>query len=382
MNIATILFTYNRSEHTNKVINALRQSIVLPQKLYIFQDGLKVEKHYKEWKKVKELIKKVNFCPTEIQISEINKGVAKSIVSGISYVLERHDAVIVIEDDCIPTENFISFMEQCFEKYKDNKQIYSVSGYSFPVNLKKDIYDIYACGRISSWGWGTWKDRWKEFKFDNDILKRIKSNENKSRTLAIWGSDCEQMLIENIAGKIDAWDVYWAFHVFENNGICINPYKSLIQNIGFDGSGIHCGINKQFHVEISKDRNSVFILPENLEIFQSTEKAFMSLFGNYTAFNTKNISKENIIIYGLGNFFYRYEQQINEAYCIVAFIDKRKEGWFAGKRIITINDIEQFVYNKIIIMIENIEECTYVAKELINKKIKAEQIVLGYDIYK
>ena len=86
MNIATILFTYNRSIHTAKVLEALEQNTILPQKLYIFQDGLKSEEYRDEWEKVNALIRKVDFCPVEIKISKENKGLAESIVSGIDYV--------------------------------------------------------------------------------------------------------------------------------------------------------------------------------------------------------------------------------------------------------------------------------------------------------
>ena len=50
MNIATILFTYNRPKHTKQVLDALSRSTVLPNKLYIFQDGPKITTDKKEWK--------------------------------------------------------------------------------------------------------------------------------------------------------------------------------------------------------------------------------------------------------------------------------------------------------------------------------------------
>ena len=103
MKIATILFTYNRSWHTDKVLKALCQNYVLPEKLFIFQDGIKRKEHEKEWKKVNLLINNVDFCPVEIIVSKENKGLAKSILSGIKYVFQNYDSIIVLEDDCVPT---------------------------------------------------------------------------------------------------------------------------------------------------------------------------------------------------------------------------------------------------------------------------------------
>ena len=381
MNIAAILFTYNRSMHTAKVIQALSKNTILPAKLYIFQDGLKKEEHRAEWEKVNQLNQKIDFCPTELHVSDKNCGVAATIVSGINFVMKRHDAVIVIEDDCLPAPCFIDFMEQCLIKYKDSQLVYSISGYKWPIDIEKDSYDVYGCGRTSSWGWGTWKDRWENFSFDNDIIKRLKKDENKSRILATWGDDCEKMLLDNVAGRIDAWDIYWTLHVFENNGICINPYEALIQNIGLDGSGVHCGEDERFWVELSKERKHEFNLPQNINILPTTKIAFAALFGNYTAVKEEEKSKENVIVYGLGNFFKQNEKEINKKYYIKAFVDRRRQGWYAGKKLIGIEEIEKYSYDKIIIMVQNIQDCMAVAKELMCRKVLKEQIIIGHGIY-
>ncbi len=381
MDIATVLFTYNRSRHTGKVLEALSQNTVLPEKLYIFQDGLKKEEHRMEWERVNELIHQVDFCPTQLRVLDQNIGVAKSVVSGINYVLEKHDAVIVIEDDCMPAASFMAFMKQCLEKYGENRQVYSISGYTWPMNMKKDQYDIYGCGRTSSWGWGTWKERWAEYSFDNDILKRLKNDEMMSLALATWGNDCEQMLLETVSGTLDAWDIYWTLHVFEKNGICINPYEPLIKNIGLDGSGVHCGVDKQFWVELSKEVKSEFNLPDKIEMLQTTKEAFANVYGSHTAVNDGETTKENVIIYGLGKFFDQYEKEINEKYFIRAFSDRRKKGWYAGKKIISLSEMKDYSFDKVIVMVQNIHQCFQVSRELLAQGVNADQIILGHSLY-
>ncbi len=381
MDIATVLFTYNRSQHTGKVLDALSKNTVLPEKLYIFQDGLKREEHRVEWEKVNDLIHKVDFCPTQLWVRDQNIGVAASVVSGINYVLENHDAVIVIEDDCVPAVSFERFMVQCMEKYMDNKQVWCVGGCADPVELKKDRYDVYGCGRTSSSGWGTWKDRWEKFSFDYNVLKRLRGDKNGSRVLATWGNDCEEMLLNDVAGRSDAWDIYWTLLVFENAGICVLPYESLIQNIGFDGSGVHSGTSDKYDVNVSDEIVSEFVLPAQIELLQTTKEAYVDLYGSYTAINLEAASKENVIIYGLGRFFRQFEKDINERYYINAFIDRRQNGWYAGKKIIGLNEIAQYGYSKIVIMVQNIQESIRVIRELLDKGVDAGQIVLGHELY-
>ncbi len=382
MKIATLLFTYNRSWHTEQVITALKHNTVLPQKLFVFQDGPKIDEDITEWDKVNRLIKNIDWCDTEIVVSEYNKGLAASIIAGVAYALEKYDAVIVLEDDCVPTICFLEFMQQCFIKYRDHKQIYSVSGYAYPVSLKQAEQDIYGCGRISSWGWGTWKDRWEYFEKDYELVKKLKQERETSRDLAIWGSGLESMLVDNIRGECDSWAVFWALNVIAKRGICINPYQSLIANIGNDGSGVHCGKTHAWDVQMESEARENFRLPDEVTILNDTIKAFTPLFGSYTAINCEESAREKVLVYGLGNFYLRNEQKICAEYYVKAFIDRRKHGWFAGKRIIKKDKIEQYTYDRILIMIQDDKDSLEVEKQLITERIDPAKILIGKELYR
>lgn len=380
INIGIIVFAYNRSRHITEVLEGLRKNQGV-EKLYVYQDGLKCEKHFIEWEKTSRVITEIDWCEVIYRRQEYNKGLAKSIIDGVTEVFEENDAVIVLEDDCVPTANFIHFMRQCFEKFRNDKRVYSVSGYNWPINLKRDKYDIYGCGRISSWGWGTWKDRWDCYHIDNNILKHMKKDADSSRALSAWGSDLETTLLANISGQADSWAVYWALHVIDKRGICINPYESFIQNIGMDGTGVHCGISNRFQVELEKGEKTEFVLPQRLEVLQTTEMAFASLYGSYTAVNATKENAPDVLVYGLGNFFTQYEREINSVYRIRAFIDQRKKGWYAGKAIININEIPEYTYDKIIIMVADIQEILNIIKKLIKRDVCTEKLLLGHMFY-
>ena len=380
MDIGIIVFAYNRSRHLKKTLDGLRENEGI-SRLYIFQDGLKCEDHRNGWELTQQVIKDVDWCEVVYRLSSYNKGLADSIVNGINTVFEDNDAVVVLEDDCVPLANYIEFMRQCFEKYQNDKRVFCISGYSWPIDLPENEYDAYGCGRVSSWGWGTWKDRWMQYCIDNDILVRLKENKEKSRYLAAWGSDCEQMLLDRIAGKNNSWAVYWALLVIENRGICINPYKSLIRNIGMDGTGVHCGKTDRYESELDSGMKIDFNLPNDPDILHTTEYAFAGLHGSYTASSVKDKSKEDVLVYGLGNFFYNYEKEINKNYNVIAFIDRWKKNWHAGRKILKLSDANQYEYDKIIIMVQNIQECIKIVKDMINNGIGHRSILLGHGKY-
>nr|WP_304955619.1 glycosyltransferase [uncultured Acetatifactor sp.] len=383
MKIATLLFTYNRSRHTGQVIESLKNNTVLPEKLIVFQDGVKQNEDAEEWQKVNSLVHEIDWCEKEVIVSGYNKGLAESIVSGIEYAFRENDAVIVLEDDCVAAPNFIRFMTQCFERYETEKRVFSVSGYSWPIELGDAESDIYFCGRTSSWGWGTWRDRWCQYEKDYSLYKKLKMDRESSERLATWGNDIEQTVIGNVTGMTDSWGLLWVMKAIEKNALCINPYKSLIRNIGMDGSGVHCGITDSYDVEQDNLVKDSYKLVDKIELTEEVKKAFAGLFGSYTAVTSYSEDKEKIIVYGLGNFFISNEKSINENYFIECFIDNSKTGYYAGKRIFKAKEIGKISdISKILIMIQDINECMKVCRELVSKyRVAIEKIELGCQYY-
>lgn len=383
MKVATLLFTCNRYKHTKQVLDALSKNSILPQKLYVFQDGFREGTDKEEWNKVNCLIQEIDWCDKEVMVSEYNKGLADSIVSGINYAFVEYDAVIVLEDDCVPMPGFMRFMNQCFETYEGEKNIYSVSGYAWPINLKSTAYDAYYCGRISSWGWGTWKDRWEKYAQDYEVIRRLKRSEAGSRQLALWGCDLPGMLGGRVKGENDSWAVFWALNVIENQGLCINPYISLINNIGCDGSGIHCGVSEKFEVLLDESEGREYRLPTDYVEIQENERAFTELWGCYSALkNAPSENKEKILVYGVGNFFFSHERKINEQYEIVAFIDQHKWGYYAGKKILKAGQISGYQYDRIYIAVKSLQESLKISEMLCERyAISSDRILIGTQDY-
>lgn len=282
MKIGTILFTYNRSNHTKQVLDALSKNSVLPEKLYIFQDGMKKSTNADEWNRVGEVIQDVNWCDTEIHISNENKGLSKSITFGLDYVLSECDAAIILEDDCVPDKQFMSFMVAALEKYEGVDKVYSVSGYAWDIMLPKDENDAYFNGRVCSLGWGTWKERWSQYEEDYNILERIKNNKDASSRLAIWGQDLESMLVNRLVGVNNSWAVFWALKVIEKDGYCLSSHRQFIHNIGFDGSGENSGFAQDRYQRPQGKFHEMFSFPDIIQSTQECEEEFQFLFaGKY-----------------------------------------------------------------------------------------------------
>ena len=199
MNLAPIVvFAFNRPDLLNTCLDALsKNDEAKDSDLSIFVDGAR---EYKEGENKKvaatiEIAKKAKgFRTLEVHISKKNKGLGTSIISGVSKIIEQYGEAIVIEDDLVVMPNFLSFMNQGLEKYRDYPEIFSVCGYSNKVKIPpKYTFDAYICPRSSSWTWATWKNRWDNVDWElNDwnAVVRNKSTFNK------WGgSDCLILMV-------------------------------------------------------------------------------------------------------------------------------------------------------------------------------------------
>jgi len=380
--IGTLLFTYNRPHHTKQVIKALAKNTILPDKLYVFQDGLKQKEHRKDWQEVKNIIRQINFCNTEIIEASNNNGLAKSVVDGINYVFQSNESIIVLEDDCVPAPSFMNFMYQALEKYQDIRKVYNINGYGEKMEIRKNKYDAYFLGRASSWGWGTWKDRWLKYSQDNEILNRLMADAHSSLKLSRWGRDLPDMMEDRINGRNDSWAVYWALIVIENNGLCLRPYESLVKNIGFDASGVHCGSYKPYDDCINDTYIEKFKLPDEISISEDVIQAFANLYGSSLGTNDIQSGKDKVIVYGVGSFFHQYENHLEKNYNVIALCDKIKSGYYAGIEIITPDKLKNYKTYKIIIMIKDIIQAQSVLKQMrIECDIPLQNIILGTDLY-
>lgn len=237
-----VLFVYNRPDHTRQTIQALQSNTLASfSDLYIYSDAAKNENAAEAVSQVREIINTLDgFNTVTIIEREENWGLAKSIIDGVTHIVNSYGRIIVLEDDLLCSPNFLNYMNDILEKYKGNTNVYSASGYSFS-NDYEGIDNTYFLAFTSSWSWCTWKEKWAIFNNNPDILQQCLNTKDKEYVFdydnSYKFSNIAQHQLEN---KIDSWAIYWYASVFLKGGLTLYPAKSLVSNIGFDGSGTHC----------------------------------------------------------------------------------------------------------------------------------------------
>ena len=265
-----VLFAYNRPWHAEKTLNALMQNELASESvLYIYCDGAKEDATKEQKEKIKqvgEVVRKKRWCK-EVHIveAEQNKGLADSIIGGVTEVLNKHGKVIVLEDDLVTSPYFLKYMNDALSFYENRQSVFSISANRPPYNflqIPKDYkYDVFVSLRSYSTGWATWKNCWQQVDWSLSYLDGFLNDAAQIQAFNRGGEDMTKMLLMQRDKKIDSWAIRFSFAHFRNHAIAILPCVSYVDNVGFDGTGIHSGNDsRNFRNDISlAKKNPVFV---------------------------------------------------------------------------------------------------------------------------
>jgi hypothetical protein len=258
------LFVYNRPEHTRRTIKFLQQNLLAEEsRLYIFSDAAKNPNNLSLVEEVREIIHSVEgFKHVELIERKSNLGLANSIIDGVSRLVKDYGKVIVFEDDLISSMYTLQYFNDALNRYQDEEKVMHIGAYMYPLK-EENLPETFFYRAATSWGWATWDRAWKNFEPDIDLIISRFDHEKKHRfsidgTMNFW-----KQIQEFKSGKNNSWAIRWYASIFLKGGLTLNPSKSLIDNIGHDGTGIHSGMNDIYHVIINPQPIQSF--PEKIE---------------------------------------------------------------------------------------------------------------------
>ena len=236
------LFVYNRPFHLRQVVDSLlKNAEASATDLYIFSDAAKNPEAASDVETVRDYIRGVvGFRSLCIVEQKHNLGLAASIISGVSKICRSVGRVIVLEDDLVVAPYFLKFMNEGLTRYAEDVRVGSILGYSLPLPIS--LPETYFVRGADCYGWATWERAWKLFETDGSKLLDALILGKQSEVLDMNGAlDFTQMLKDQIAKKNDSWAIRWHVSMFLRGMLTLTPNKSLVINIGADGSGTNFG---------------------------------------------------------------------------------------------------------------------------------------------
>ena len=227
-----VIFAFNRPSSLQRMIDSLKQNPLYDEsEKFIYIDGARSEE---EQDKVNEVIAIARAVTPNVSISSVNKGLGKSIITGVSEVIEKYGKAIVLEDDLVFTPNFLSYMNQALDFYEKDDRIISICGYGLKIKRPKGYCgDVYLLGRSSSWGWATWRDRWSQIDWDIQDWAEFSIDRNRQKAFNKNGSDMFAMLKDYMEGRNRSWAIRFCYNQFKLGKYSICPFFSKVNNEGF-----------------------------------------------------------------------------------------------------------------------------------------------------
>ncbi len=320
MNLAPIiLFVYNRPWHTEKTLEALMENSLADQStLYIYCDGPKAvasEEDLKNIKEVRILIRKKNWCKELVIIErDKNLGLAANIISGVTEVINKHGKIIVLEDDIVTSSGFLKYMNDALFFYEKEEKMMHISGYMFPHENKLPetfFYNVPLC-----WGWATWERSWKYFNNDSHALWSALQTKNLILELDKFGNDyLSSQLAHNISGRLKTWFIKWHASVLLKEGYTLYPSVSLVDNIGFDNSGVHNGETTLFKNEVLAKHILVrdIEMAENKEVIRVVRSFYQQIIVPETSIEPQNLKLKRKLKKKLKSLFYRFFPELRKS---------------------------------------------------------------------
>lgn len=292
-----IIFVYNRPWHTNQTLESLiRNDLASESILYIYADGAKIDASENDLfniSEVRKILSLKNWCKVvHIIESKINKGLANSIIEGVTKIVNEHGKVIVLEDDIITSTGFLKYLNDALSFYANEEKVMHISGFMYPHGkaLPETLFfNVPLC-----WGWATWKRAWEFFIEDTDTLIKYVDSAKKWEVLNKFGDDhLGSQLKENKSGRLKTWFIKWHVSVMMQNGYTLYPGSSLVNNIGFDNTGVHNVATDKFEQKTLKNEVNVskILIEENAEAAQLVE----NFYSNFTDHTIDKIKKEHFL---------------------------------------------------------------------------------------
>jgi len=270
------LSVYSRLDHLKETVLALAENdLAEKSELYIFSDAPR-EGDERKVTQVREYLRSIRgFRRVEIIERKENSRIRNNR-DGLAFLLDSFHKVIWLEEDIVTAPGFLTFMNSALDYYSDSEEVISVSGYSPPIFIPEDYHRQFICsGRANVWGVGFWKDKFDliQMKYSQKDAEAMLNNKELFRKLKNCGEDLPAMARREISGEIDALDIKLMTQQALNGWISITPVKSLVQNIGTDGSGVNCGVSDKFYIENLWNKKKDFCFSSDLSVDQKIAKS-------------------------------------------------------------------------------------------------------------
>jgi len=228
MTIPIILFAYSRPDCLRHTLECLKSNRV--PLIYAYSDGPRRPDDAVGVAHVRQMLHEINWCEVVLCERGTNLGLGLSVRTGVSEVLNKHEAVIVYEDDLICVPGTYAYLCAALENYADDPRVMSVTGWTHPLITPSDVGEQpYFDGRAECLVWGTWARAWQGMEHDARTMMRL----CKTRSIDIYRYGADLVGMAEVELQRNIWAVRFLYSHILNRGLCLRPPWSMVEHIGY-----------------------------------------------------------------------------------------------------------------------------------------------------
>lgn len=276
-----VLFvTFVRPDYARQTWEGIKAT--KPKTLYFYSNKGRAEKEgeVERNNEIRSYINEIDWdCDLHIFFREECVNVYDSLRGAIDWLFDNEERGIILEEDCVPTKAFFSFVDQMIEKFKEDKRVWCISGDNI-IKQNPSGYDYMFSHLHAMYGWASWRDRWRMVNWDHLYIKEtidehiyyrlFKSKEQaKAKEKAL--SNMEDMLY-----RTKCWDYIFGLCMDQYHALTVQPKEHLVKNIGVTGQHHTKAKVSQYNCEPNPSAEEYVIAKEPPFVFADFEHDYLT----------------------------------------------------------------------------------------------------------
>ena len=260
-NVACLLIVYKRFDLALEIVNRLFQYGL--QDIYIALDVVSKNENSSKYQfdvqsflnSLKQL-RQVESQSIFLWKRDINFGCALSVITACDWFFQFEEHGIVLEDDCLPTLDFLNFVKRHEKVINGDPRIMMICGTQHAIIQNGGTCDWVLSHYPFMWGWYTNKNSWLTLRsyFVHPIKKLSSKSISKAERL-YWKSGSRRA----IQRLVDVWDTPMVANMINNDQLAILPTINLVNNVGND---VHAtNFSKSTRSDLTWNLNLAHTLP-------------------------------------------------------------------------------------------------------------------------
>ena len=251
---AVLLLAYNRADLTAQVCGRVKDS--LEARVYLSVDG-PVSGSPADALRVRETVTAardlLGSSLVAERIGDANLGCANGVYRGLTWFFAQEAEGIVLEDDCLPSQEFFLVASHVLREYRNDPRIGAFCGTNFAPHprtasplLQSKFYQL--------WGWAAWRRSIDGFqlRYSTTSLLRVKETRFYKDLGLIERRDWRRYFSVASQPNPSTWDYQFVLHQWLNNRHALLPRASLVENIGFAGGAHYSGSEPAFYRKVQE----------------------------------------------------------------------------------------------------------------------------------